>query len=119
MMKRVKDIAGIVSKLQSILARADSSLSPEHEATEDSVSTNAVLSTYPRAIHIPQNRQNSDRLDIGEIDIAPTEDEIRSDNCELLPSTDLDHAHFVSDPSMRLLDTHFRLEKRSYPSLKT
>jgi hypothetical protein len=39
----------------------------------------------------------------------PTEDEIRSDDPEFLPSTDLDQPCFLTDAMAPHLDTHFRL----------
>ena len=45
--------------------------------------------------------------DITKIKILPTEDEIRSEQVEFLPSTDLDQPHFLADPAERHLDTHF------------
>jgi hypothetical protein len=68
-----------------------------------------VQSTYPRTIIIPNNRHDNDRLDITEIVILPTENEIRSNVPEFLPSTNLDQPHFVTDQTQRHIDTYFRL----------
>jgi hypothetical protein len=50
----------------------------------------AVQSTYPKALVLPDNRHDSDKLNITEIVILPTEGEIRSDHPEFLPSTNLE-----------------------------
>jgi hypothetical protein len=47
-----------------------------------------VTSTYPREIILPGDRHDNDKIDITKIKILPTEDEIRSNQVEFLPSTD-------------------------------
>jgi len=103
-------VTNTIRELRGI-ARANGLLN--HEVEEpgqvDGVSTAVVTSTYPREIILPRDRHDNDKLDIAEIKLLPTEDEIRSNHLEFLPSTDLNQPHFLSDPSARHLDTHFRL----------
>jgi hypothetical protein len=48
-------------------------------------------------------------MDFTKIKILPTEDEIRSNHPEFLPSIELDQPHFLTDGAERHLDTLFRL----------
>ena len=48
-------------------------------------------------------------MDFTKIKILPTEDEIRSNHLEFLPSIELDQPHFLADKAERHLDTLFRL----------
>lgn len=98
-----------VEEVRSMIARAKGLLLEEAETSVNGVSTTVVTSTYPRDIIMPSNRHDNDKLDMTEIEIVPTEDEIRSDNPEFLPSTDPDQPHYILDQSLRLIDTHFRL----------
>ncbi|KAB8302222.1 hypothetical protein EYC80_005667 [Monilinia laxa] len=47
-------------------------------------------------------------MDITDIRVLPTEDELCSEAVKFLPSTDPDEPHFLVDSAARLLDTHFR-----------
>ena len=98
-----------IGELRGIIGRATGLLQQEREPQVDGVSTNVVTSTYPRDIVVPQDRHDNDKADIAKINILPTEDEIRSDHAEFLPSTDRDQPHFLADQAERHLDTHFRL----------
>jgi hypothetical protein len=104
-------VTNTIRELRGIIARANGLLN--HEVEEpgqvDGVSTAVVASTYPREIILPRDRHDNDKLDIAEIKLLPTENEIRSNHLEFLPSTDLSQPHFLKDPSARHLDTHFRL----------
>ncbi|KAI9836984.1 MAG: hypothetical protein M1819_000633 [Sarea resinae] len=64
--------------------------------------------TYQLDIKVPGDRHDNDNMDITEVKILPTEEEIRSVHPEFLPSTDIRQLHF-SQGVERLLDTHFRL----------
>ncbi|KAL2074449.1 hypothetical protein VTL71DRAFT_8227 [Oculimacula yallundae] len=97
-----------VGELRRIVARSQGLLH-EEEPTVEGITTGVVMSTYPRAIEIPQGRHDNDKADISEIKIIPTEEEIRSSLPEYLPSTNLDIPHFLNDQAQRHLDTHFRL----------
>ncbi|TGO66372.1 hypothetical protein BOTNAR_0062g00050 [Botryotinia narcissicola] len=97
-----------IQEIQGMIARAKGLLHQEDQQQVDGVST-AVVSTYPREITLPQGRHDNDKMDITSIRILPTEEEIRSEAVEFLPSTDVDQPHFLGDPAERLLDTHFRL----------
>lgn len=97
-----------IQEIQGMIARAKGLLHQEDQQQVDGVST-AVVSTYPREIILPQGRHDNDQMDIISIRILPTEEEIRSEAVEFLPSTDVDQPHFLADPAARLLDTHFRL----------
>lgn len=86
------------SELRAIIAHANGLLAVV-------VSTTVVKSTYPRQIIVPGGHHDNENVDITKIKILPTEDEIRSDYLEYLPSTDLDQPYFLSDPVARHLDT--------------
>lgn len=98
-----------ITELRGVVGRATGLLQHEEEPQVDGVSTTVVTSTYPRDLVIPQDRHDNDKADITEIKILPTEDEIRSDHAEFLPSTDRDQPHFLADQVERHLDTQFRL----------
>lgn len=98
-----------IAELRGMIGRATNLLQPDGEPQVDGVSTTVVTSTYPRDLVIPQDRHDNDKADIAKIKILPTEDEIRSDHAEFLPSTDRDQPHFLADQVERHLDTHFRL----------
>lgn len=121
-MENLLDVAGIdvhsiafqvlrkcIAELRGVIGRATGLLQHEEEPQVDGVSTTVVTSTYPRDLVIPQDRHDNDKADITKIKILPTEDEIRSDHAEFLPSTDRDQPHFLTDQAERHLDTHFRL----------
>jgi hypothetical protein len=98
-----------IAELRAIISRANGLLSEEEESQENGIFTTVVTSTFPREIVIPRDRHDNDKPDITEVKILPTEDEIRSNHAEFLPSTDPDQPHFLADLAQRHLDTHFRL----------
>lgn len=98
-----------IGELRGMIARANGLLQHEEEPPVGGVSTSLASSTYPREVITPQNRHDNDKMDITKIKILPTENEIRSDHAEFLPSTDLNQPHFLTDQVERHLDTHFRL----------
>ena len=98
-----------IGELRGMIARAKGLLQYEEEPQVGGVSTIVVTSTYPRDLILPRDRHDNDKMDITKIKVLPTEDEIRSDHVEFLPSTDLDQPHFLTDSAERHLDTHFRL----------
>lgn len=105
----VHTVAMRITELQRMIHRAHGLLEKDTNPSEDALSgRHEVISTYPRDIQLPGDRHDNDRRDITEISILPTEDEIRSERIEFLPSYSVDHPHFL-DGVERLLDTHFRL----------
>lgn len=102
-------VNNIIGEVRGMIGRAKGLLQQEEEPEVGGVSTTVVTSTYPRDLILPRDRHDNDKLDITKIQIIPTEDEIRSDHAEFLPSTDLDQPHFLTDSAERHLDTHFRL----------
>jgi hypothetical protein len=102
-------LAKRVAELRAMIARAKGLLDHPEEPRVGGVSTTVVASTYPRDIALPGDRHDNDKLDITKIKILPTEDEIRSNIVEFLPSTDPDQPHFLADPADRHRDTLFRL----------
>ncbi|QSZ30518.1 hypothetical protein DSL72_000072 [Monilinia vaccinii-corymbosi] len=96
-------------ELRGMIARANGLLYQEDQTQASGVSTTVIQSTYPRDIILPNGRHDNDKMDITDIRVLPTEDEIRSEAVEFLPSTDPDQPHFLMDSAARLLDTHFRL----------
>jgi hypothetical protein len=97
------------SELRAIIARANGLLVDVEAPNVNGVSTAVVKSTYPRQIVRPGGHHDNDKIDITKVKILPTEDEIRSNHPEFLPTTDRDQPYFLSDPVERHLDTHFRL----------
>jgi len=97
------------SEIRAIIARASGLLADVEAPNIYGVSTTVIKSTYPRQIILPGGHHDNDNGDITKIKILPTEDEIRSDHPEFLPSTDLDQPYFLNDPVARHLDTQFRL----------
>jgi hypothetical protein len=57
----------------------------------------------------PRDRHDNDKMDFTKIKILPSEDEIRSNHQDFLPSIELDQPHFLADGAERHLDTLFRL----------
>lgn len=98
-----------IGELRATIARANGLLNHEEVPRVNGVSTAVATSTYPRDIIVPRDRHDNDNTDITKIQILPTENEIRSNLAEFLPSTDLDQPHFLNDQVGRHLDTHFRL----------
>jgi hypothetical protein len=93
--------------IRAIVARANGLLIPQ-EMT--SVSSEPVAtSSYPRDLVIPNDRHDNDKLDIADVTIFPTLDEIMSDAKEFLPFTDPDQPHFLTNAVERHIDTYFRL----------
>ena len=97
------------SEIRAMIARANGLLVDMEGQSVNGIMTTVVKSTYPRPIIVPGGHHNNDNSDITKIKILPTEDEIRSDHPEFLPSTDLDQPYFLNDPVARHLDTQFRL----------
>jgi hypothetical protein len=102
-------VINLIGELRASIARANGLLNHDEVPLVNGVSTAVTTSTYPREIIVPGNRHDNDNTDITKIQILPTENEIRSDLAEFLPSTDLDQPHFLNDQAGRHLDTHFRL----------
>jgi hypothetical protein len=98
-----------IEEIRKTVARASRLLQEDEEPTVDGVSTTAVTSTYPREIILPRDRHDNDKTDFTKINILPTEDEIRSNLPEFLPSIELNQPHFLTDRAERHLDTLFRL----------
>ncbi|KAI5305889.1 hypothetical protein KEM56_002975 [Ascosphaera pollenicola] len=63
---------------------------------------------HVKDIEVPGSRHDNDKEDIGQIQIVPTELEIRCNQADFLPTTDFSEPHFLEGPE-RLLDVHFRL----------
>lgn len=97
------------NELRAIVARAKGLLADVEVPNIDGISNTVVKSTYPRQIVVPGGCHDNDNQDITKIKILPTEDEIRSDHPEFLPTIDLDQPYFLTDPVARHLDTQFRL----------
>ncbi|CZT49235.1 uncharacterized protein RSE6_10048 [Rhynchosporium secalis] len=102
-------LLGLFSRRTAPNVARSQGLLQEDDDTDGGVTTGVVMSTYPRAVEIPEERHDNDEADISEIKIIPTEGENRSNHAEYLPSTNLDMPHFLSDQAQRHLDTRFRL----------
>ncbi|KAF2995894.1 hypothetical protein E8E13_004750 [Curvularia kusanoi] len=92
------------SDMRAMIARANSML-----AGGEKIQEATLTSSYPRNLVVPSCRHDNDKLDITEITIFPTREEILTDVEEFLPFTDYDQPHFLSDPRQRHIDTYFRL----------
>jgi hypothetical protein len=74
---------------------------------------------YTIGLSVPGGRHDNDHLNLQDISIMPTADELLSDQEDYLPSTDFRQPHFLNDPVQRYLDTHFRLLRHDvFGSLK-
>mgnify|MGYP004503096781 CR=1 FL=1 len=96
-----------IADTRALVGRAKGLVADE-ESVEDVPRTFAA-SLYPRDIVVPTDRHDNDKLDIAEITIFPTRDELMSDAKEFLPSTDPDQPHFLPNKIERHIDTNFRL----------
>lgn len=105
----VQDVLNRIRQIRTMVARTGRLLHEDEAPTVNGISTTVVTSTYPREINLPRDRHDNDKMDFVKIKILPTEDEIRSDHPEFLPSTELDQLHFLIDGAERHLDTLFRL----------
>ncbi|KAF9696125.1 hypothetical protein EKO04_005861 [Ascochyta lentis] len=96
-----------IADTRALVNRAKGLVSDD-ESTEDAPRVSAA-SLYPRDLVVPANRHNNDKVDIAEITIFPTREELMSDVKEFLPSTDPDQPHFLMNKVERHIDTNFRL----------
>ena len=103
----VHTVAIRVAELQRMIRRTRGVLMENLDDGKE-IAKPMVASTYPRDIQLPGTRHDNDKIDITEIKILPTEDEIRSERPEFLPSPNIDQPHFLEGVE-RLFDTHFRL----------
>lgn len=101
-------MANKIEELRRIVALSLGLLHEEVPAV-DGVTTNMATSTYPRPVEFSEGRHDDDKVDISEINITPTENEIRCNRPEYLVSANLDLLHFLNDQAQRHIDTHFRL----------
>ncbi|KAL5326961.1 hypothetical protein ACEPPN_004650 [Leptodophora sp. 'Broadleaf-Isolate-01'] len=101
-------VANKIEELRRIVALSLGLLHEEVPAV-DGVTTNMATSTYPRPVEFSEGRHDDDKVDISEINITPTENEIRCNRPEYLVSANLDLLHFLNDQAQRHIDTHFRL----------
>jgi hypothetical protein len=99
-LNHVADVRAMIARANGVLASPDT-----HGVQPVSQSP----SPYPRDLVIPNDRHDNDKLDIADVVIFPTRDEIVSDVNEFLPFTDPDQPHFLTNPVERHIDTHFRL----------
>jgi hypothetical protein len=95
--------------VRDMVTRANGLLSSNTTDLDNNSSQHVQASSYPRDLVIPSERHDNDKLDMTEIVIFPTRDEIMSNAKEFLPFTDPNHPHFLDDPAQRHIDTYFRL----------
>ncbi|KAH4209175.1 hypothetical protein HBI81_042970 [Parastagonospora nodorum] len=95
--------------IRDMVARANGLLFTASSGEDGDYARISKTSSYPRDLVLPSNRHDNDKLDMAQIVIFPTRDEIMSDAKEFLPFTDPDQPHFLEDPTQRHIDTHFRL----------
>lgn len=95
--KRVSDMRAIIARANGLLADGEEIQGTLHPPS------------YPRNIVAPSDRHDNDKLNITDMTIFPTREEILSDVEEFLPFTDYDQPHFLSDLRQRHIDTYFRL----------
>ncbi|KAF3035032.1 hypothetical protein E8E12_006473 [Didymella heteroderae] len=97
----------LLADTRALIDRARGLIADEDSAEE--VPRAFTASMYPRDIVIPAKRHDNDKLDISEITMFPTRDELLSDAKDFLPSTDPDQPHFLTNKIERHIDTNFRL----------
>ncbi|KAL2813321.1 major facilitator superfamily domain-containing protein [Aspergillus cavernicola] len=105
-----------IRELQRLRQRAIAALAPNASDATDGVAAaigKIVRSAYPRTIEMPGSRHDSDSIDITKIKIVPTENEIRCDKGEFLPSTSFDSLYVV-EGAERIFDIHFRLLRHDF-----
>ncbi|KAF1840898.1 uncharacterized protein K460DRAFT_194232 [Cucurbitaria berberidis CBS 394.84] len=95
--------------MRAMIARAKGLVAEDNPQDDAPTTTRITTTLYPRDLVIPQGRQDNDNVDITEIVIFPTREEIMSDAKECLPSTDPDQPHFIANQVGRHIDTNFRL----------
>jgi hypothetical protein len=95
--------------IRDIVARANGLLFTNTTDTDEGSSQHMQASSFPRDLVLPSNRHDNDKLDMTEIVVFPTRDEIMSNAKEFLPFTDPSQPHFLDDPAQRHIDTYFRL----------
>ncbi|KAJ4399128.1 hypothetical protein N0V91_009660 [Didymella pomorum] len=96
----ITDTRALINRAKGLVADQDST---------EKIPRAVTVSMYPREIIIPADRHDNDKLDISEIKIFPTRDELMSDARDFLPSTDPDQPHFLTNKVERHIDTNFRL----------
>ncbi|KHJ35538.1 putative nf-x1 finger and helicase domain protein [Erysiphe necator] len=99
----------IITELRDIVNQAIKIIGNGKNDQSSRYTKKVVVSAYPKSIIGPQNRHDNDKLDISEIKILPTYEEIISEYTDFLPSTNLQVPHFIEERGLRHLDTHFRL----------
>jgi len=95
-----------LTEVHRVMRRAQGIL--VHDSLEATEPEPLLTSTYPRNVTFPRNSHDNDKLDMIEIKILPTEDEIRSKAPEFLPSPHVGQLHYLEGVE-RLFDLHFRL----------
>ncbi|KAI1006799.1 hypothetical protein K3495_g1423 [Podosphaera aphanis] len=98
----IVELRGIVTRAHKLL-QIDSGIHTPESSTVVASMYSRENARYPRHLH------NNDKLDINEMQILPTSEEIQSEHADFLPSTSFDEAHFLQDKAQRHIDTHFRL----------
>lgn len=96
----IADTRALINRAEGLVADQDST---------EKIPRAVTVSMYPREIIIPADRHDNDKLDISEIKIFPTRDELMSDAKDFLPFTDPDQPHFLTNKVERHIDTNFRL----------
>ncbi|KNG48654.1 nf-x1 finger and helicase domain protein [Stemphylium lycopersici] len=99
-------VSNCVADVRAIVARAKGLLATPGLNNDPRLTAPVI---YPRDFVLPSNRHDNDKIDIAEIVIFPTLDEIMSDAQECLPFTDPNQPHFLTNPVERHIDTYFRL----------
>ena len=87
----VHAIETLVAELQRMISRAHALLTRDADDGEgNGIKLPPVLvSTFPQDVQLPGDRHDKDKRDITQIDIVPTEGEVRSEWPEFLPSPDI------------------------------
>ncbi|KAL2838452.1 hypothetical protein BJY01DRAFT_258037 [Aspergillus pseudoustus] len=99
-----------IEQLQRLTQRGTAMLASSREDTENNLANalkKNVRPDYP-VLERPRSLHDNDKANISDIRIIPTEDEIRCETGELLPSTNFNSVYFLQGAE-RLIDVHFRL----------
>ena len=97
-----------LADVQAMINRAKGLVS-DNDLDREEAPRAFAASVYPRDLAVPANRHDNDKFDISDVTIFPTQGELVSDAKEILPSTDPDQPHYLTEKIARHIDTNFRL----------
>ncbi len=104
-------VSSIIKELRGIIDHATGlqTTSKNSGRNGTGVTTVDLPNVYSQETLLPGTRHDNDKLDISEICILPTEDEVRCREVEYLPVIHPGFPHFLENGVHRHIDTFFRL----------